>query len=151
QNGLGIEEPFLRGSFDQIHRGVLYVANQSTAEHDVSFRALASSAIGLVRVTAAGLAECVSLISTPRFPFHPEPDIRRDVWRKVIDNCVFNSICPVLDIDNGVFARDADVAALAREIIRECVAVARAQGAPITEAEVIDRKRVGEGERGGAR
>ena len=34
---------------------------------------------------------------------------------------MFNSICPLLDIDNGVFVRDAAARDLALEIIHECV------------------------------
>ena len=34
---------------------------------------------------------------------------------------MFNSICPLLDIDNGVFVRDAAAKDLALEVVRECV------------------------------
>jgi 2-dehydropantoate 2-reductase len=36
-------------------------------------------------------------------------------------NAVFNSICPLLDTDNGVFVHDQAVAELANEVVTECL------------------------------
>ena len=42
------------------------------------------------------------------FPFRTEEQIERKVWKKAILNAVFNSICPLLGIDNGIFVCDAN-------------------------------------------
>jgi len=52
---------------------------------------------------------------------------------------VFNSICALLDVDNGIFARDESVAAMALVVVRECLALARARGISLTEAELVEQ------------
>src|SRR5690606_37550336 len=54
--------------------------------------------------------------------------IQSVIWKKAIINCVFNSVCPLLDIDNGIFHRNSDALALARRVIAECLVVAEANG-----------------------
>jgi 2-dehydropantoate 2-reductase len=66
-------------------------------------------------------------------------NIQREVWKKAIINAVFNSICPLLDVDNGVFVRDAAVAALAREIVNECLALTERLGLALDEDELIEQ------------
>lgn len=137
QNGMGVEEPFLAAGFS-VYRCVLYMTAQTIAGNEVRFRPVRSSPIGLVRGTTTELARCVELLSTEGFPFHAEENIQRDVWKKTILNAVFNSICPLLDVDNGIFARDEDVLALARAVIVECVALANTRHVALTEGELLE-------------
>ena len=141
QNGLGVERPFLDSSFPQVYRCVLYTTSQTTAENEVTFRPIASSPIGVVRGDDEALASCVAALATAGFPFHAEKRIERDIWKKAIANAVFNSICPLLDIDNGVFHRDPEAAELAREVVRECLALAEAKGLALglSEAESMEQ------------
>jgi 2-dehydropantoate 2-reductase len=139
QNGLNVEAPFLANLGGEIYRGVLYVTSQTEAKRAAMFRQIASCPVGIVRGTEAGLRDCVAAITTPRFRFHAESDIRREVWKKTIINAVFNSICPLLDTDNGVFARDEVAADLSRQIVRECLVLARSQGIDLDEAGVIEQ------------
>ncbi|MEZ4865542.1 MAG: 2-dehydropantoate 2-reductase [Caldilineaceae bacterium] len=121
QNGVGVEKPLLASHFPAIYRGILYVTGQANAAYDFSFRPVTSSSIGIVKGDAATLQQCVAALTTAGFPFHAEANIQSEIWKKAILNAVFNSICPLLDVDNGVFARDAAVANLAQEIVHECV------------------------------
>lgn len=121
QNGVGVEQPFLAAQFSPLYRGVLYVTSQATAEYDFTFRAVTASPIGTITGSASGLAQCVAALTTDGFPFRAKANIHREIWQKAIINAVFNSICPLLEVDNGVFARDAATAQLAREVVRECV------------------------------
>src|SRR2546423_9085451 len=54
------------------------------------------------------------------------PDIRRDVWYKLIVNCVVNPITTILGCDVGGIA-DSRLAPLKRLVIDECLAVAATQ------------------------
>lgn len=137
QNGLGVEEGF--GEFASVYRGVLYLTSQLAKEGGIMFRQIASSPIGTVRGTESELAACVESLSTQEFSFHAEKEIRQDVWGKTIINAVFNSICPLLEIDNGIFARDAETTELARDLVRECLPLAEAQGILISESELMER------------
>jgi 2-dehydropantoate 2-reductase len=58
---------------------------------------------------------------------------------KAIINSVFNSICPLLDVDNGVFVRDAETANLAREVVRECIALTERLNIRLSESELIEQ------------
>lgn len=149
QNGIGVEAPFLEAGFDCVCRCVLYITSQRDSANSVTFRQIASSPIGVVRGEASELKQCAAGLTTGRCQFHLVEDIRRDVWKKAIVNAVFNSICPLLDADNGVFARDSEAIELAREIVGECVVLAGAMGMPLTESEVMSQiMKISEGSQG---
>jgi 2-dehydropantoate 2-reductase len=139
QNGLGVERPFLSCGFDTVLRSVLYVTSQTLPDGTVEFRQIASCPMGVVAGDAGRLAGCVAALSLPRFAFHGHSHIEAEVWRKTVVNAVFNSICPLLEVDNGVFARDAGAVAVARQIIAECVALASDRGGLLDEDEVMEK------------
>jgi 2-dehydropantoate 2-reductase len=137
QNGVGVEKPFLDAKFSPIYRCVLYITSQAASEHEYNVRPVTASPIGIVDGDEAGLAQCVEALATDGFPFRAEANIRREVWKKAIINCVFNSICPLLDVDNGVFVRDDEAASLAREVVGECVMLADRLNLGLSESELI--------------
>lgn len=55
------------------------------------------------------------------------PDIKKEMWRKVIFNCVINPTTSLLGCEVGGIV-DPQLAGLKRQIIDECLAVARADG-----------------------
>ena len=141
QNGLGVEAPFVEKGFQEIYRGVLFMTSQTHADRNISYRPVAPSPIGVIRQAHTSLADIVSYLNVADFPFCKEPEIEKVIWEKAIINCVFNSICPLLNIDNGVFQREEDVLQMAREVIAECVVVARASGIDLTEQALENRVR----------
>lgn len=136
QNGLGIEEPFLEAGFPEVYRCVLLATSQVEAPHTVRYKPVAASPIGVIRSHESRLAELVKQLSTSWFPFRAEDAIQQTIWEKVVTNCVFNAICPLLGVDNGIFHRNASALALAGEVIDECIAVAGEVGV------VLDREAV---------
>jgi 2-dehydropantoate 2-reductase len=66
-----------------------------------------------------------------------EENIQILIWKKVITNCVFNSICPLLEIDNGVFHRNAAALEIGKKVIGECIEVADANGIALTTDDVL--------------
>lgn len=139
QNGIGVERPFLEKLPSEIYRCVLYTTSQANSQCEFTFRPVTSSPIGIVKGTDAGLIKCVESLSTDEFPFHAEANILRETWKKAIINTVFNSICPLLEIDNGVFARDDATAGLARELVRECLTVTDKLHIDLDERELMER------------
>jgi 2-dehydropantoate 2-reductase len=139
QNGIGVEQPYLDAGFPSIYRCVLYVTGQTTGEYEFQFRPVTASPIGVIAGTEEELRRCVAALTTETFPFRAEADIRREIWRKAIINAVFNSICPLLEVDNGVFARDEDAAGLAREVIRECVMLTDRLGLELSAPELLEQ------------
>lgn len=139
QNGLGVEKPFLDAGFASVYRCVLYVTAQPTAENDFAFRPVTASPIGIINGDEAGLQKCIEDLTTAGFPFRPEAKIQRETWKKAIINSVFNSICPLLDIDNGIFVRDEAAAKLAREVVRECLLLTDRLNLGLTESELMEQ------------
>ncbi len=139
QNGIGVEKPFLDAPFSPIYRCVLYITSQVTTEYEYRVRPITASPIGVVNGDESGLQKCVEALTTDGFPFRSEANIRREIWKKGIINSVFNSICPLLEVDNGVFVRDEEVANLAREIVRECVTLTDRLNMGLSESELMEQ------------
>ncbi len=137
QNGLNVENPFLEMGFEKLYRCVLMATSQAAGENRVRFRLVATSPIGVIADPQEMLAGIVAQLNTHIFSFRPEPDIQPFIWKKVISNCVFNSICPLLEVDNGVFRRNESALEVGREVIRECLVVARESGINLTEDEIV--------------
>lgn len=55
------------------------------------------------------------------------PDIKKEMWRKVVFNCVINPTTSLIGCDVGGIV-DPSLTSLKRQIIDECLAVARADG-----------------------
>ncbi len=128
QNGIGVESPFIDAGFPDIYRCVLYATSQEQQENFFRFRSVAASPIGTVIGDTQKLSRLVTQLSTPKFQFRVEERIKEEIWKKAIMNAVFNSVCPLLEVDNGIFCRDKMVAAIALEIIEETVQVTKRIG-----------------------
>jgi 2-dehydropantoate 2-reductase len=139
QNGVGVEKPFLEAHFSPIFRCVLYVTSQAVSAYDFKFRPISPSPIGIITGDESGLQQCVAALTTAGFPFRTEANIPREIWKKAIINSVFNSICPLLEVDNGVFYRDEETADLARELVRECLTLADRLKLGLSESEIMDQ------------
>jgi 2-dehydropantoate 2-reductase len=128
QNGLGVENPFIEGGFPDVYRVVQFVTCQTIGNNQVRVKPVTACPVGVVKCNVQQLAEIVTTLNTNQFMFRTEQNIEQFVWRKAIINCAFNSICPLLEVDNGIFHRDRGVLAIASEVIEECVVVARTRG-----------------------
>lgn len=136
QNGLGIEHTFIDQNYPELYRCVLFVTSQSLPANTVRFKPINSCPIGIERGNLVNLHHITSHLTTPELKFYAEPNIRPVIWKKAIVNCVFNSVCVLLDVDNGIFYRNAAVLEIAKRIIAECTALANAQGIYLQHNEV---------------
>lgn len=139
QNGVGVERPFVDAQFSPVYRCILYVTSQTVSEYHFTFSLITQSPIGVVSGDGTSLDKCVEDLTTVEFPFRAEANIQREAWKKTIINAVFNSICPLLEVDNGIFARDEETANLAREVVRECVALTDRLNMQLSESELMDQ------------
>lgn len=139
QNGLGVESPFIASGFPDVYRCVLYATSQEREENCFRFRSVAASPIGAVKGDARELKDIVKQLNTSKFQFRAEDRIREETWKKTIMNAVFNSICPLLDIDNGIFYRDKEVADLAVGLVRETVEVTKRLGLDLNEKALMEQ------------
>ena len=139
QNGVGVETPFLDAGFPVIYRCVLYATSQPTSPYDFTFRPVSASPIGAITENEGNLDACVKHLTTDSFPFREEANIQREIWKKAIINVVFNSVCPLLDVDNGIFVRDQAAVDLATELVRECVTLTDKLSIGLSEQEVLQQ------------
>ncbi|MBN8853998.1 MAG: hypothetical protein BGO55_06385 [Sphingobacteriales bacterium 50-39] len=137
QNGLGVEQPFM--NFPAVYRCVLFVTSQPVSDTQLTFKPVALSPIGRISGgDKTSLGDIVGLLHTPHFGFRAEPDIQTLIWKKAIANTVFNSVCPLLETDNGIFHRNPQALQIAESIVSECLSVAEEQGVHLGLAEVMD-------------
>ena len=134
QNGLNIGHPFQ--NFGSVFRCVLFSTSQVTGDNAVTFKSVKASPIGNIEGKNEGVENLIDQINTAQFEFRSEPDIVKSVWKKTITNCVFNTICPLLEIDNGIFYRNPEAEKLALTIIAECVLIAELQGVFLDKEEI---------------
>lgn len=128
QNGLGIEQPFLRHGYKRVYRGVLFVTSQPIDDVAVRFKPVSTCPVGIEQGNADQLNNIVAHLNTPGFGFKSDVNIQHTIWKKAIINCVFNSICPLLEVDNGIFHRNPKTLKIARRVIAECIHIAHAKG-----------------------
>jgi 2-dehydropantoate 2-reductase len=139
QNGVGIERPFLDAGFAAVCRCVLYLTSQPTSEFEFSFHPITPSPIGIIEGPEAELAKCVEQLNTEAFPFRADANIQKEIWKKAIINSVYNSLCPLLDVDNGIFVREEAVANLARQLVKECITLTDRLNIGLSESEVMQQ------------
>ena len=139
QNGLNIEQPFEQVGLRNIYRCVLFTTSQISKDGDVMFKSVAPSAIGSLQGENGEVEELVRHINTARFQFRSEENILNLIWEKAIINCAFNSICPLLEIDNGIFHRNTKALSLAEVIVRECLDVAMEYQIALEEKAVYEK------------
>lgn len=124
QNGLNIERPFQSNGFTNLYRCVMMATSQFTNANELRFRPVTASPIGSIADDIILSNLIVNKLDTTWFPFRREDNINKLVWQKAIVNCVFNSVCPLLEVDNGVFYREPSAMQIADQIINECVLIA---------------------------
>ena len=139
QNGLNVEAPFLEWGFSKLFRCVLFMTSQLEGPRVVSFKPVTASKIGSIRSGGVPTIDIVKALSAPLFSFEEDKRIQHSIWQKVILNSVFNSICPLLEVDNGIFHRDERSMNLAQEIIDECLQIALLEGIEL-DREVLIQK-----------
>lgn len=138
QNGLNVEQPFLDKNFAQIYRCVLFATSQPISEYQLRFRPVAVSPIGVMKGDAGDLTNIVAQLHTNYFPFQADHDIQPVIWTKAIINSVFNSVCPLLETDNGIFYRNESALNIAKRVIAEGVSIAEAQGISLDVDKVVN-------------
>lgn len=136
QNGIGVERSFMARHFPEVYRCVLFVTSQVLDAGIVRFKPVDTCPVGLECGSSELLEAVVTQLNTPYFRFKAEPSIRPLVWNKAIVNCVFNSVCPLLEVDNGIFHREEAALAIAKRIIAECITIGRATGIDLDEEDV---------------
>jgi 2-dehydropantoate 2-reductase len=76
----------------------------------------------------ARLQAVVELFASADVPVKISPDVMAELWSKLMVNCAYNAISGLAQLPYGVMAGQPDVVQLQRAVVREVVAVAKADG-----------------------
>jgi len=137
QNGIGNEEivEHTAGKEVKILRGVLKVAAEFLEPGVVKFWS-GRTIIGQGETAE----EIVEMLNKCGLDAKPSENIDRDVWNKLVVNCVVNPLTAILRVTDGAIIVDS-LKKTRIEVVRECIAVAEAEGVVLAAdlAERIDR------------
>lgn len=139
QNGLDVEAAFIDAGFAQVFRTVLYFTSEKKAELSYSVKPVKPSMVGVVKGDPELLPYLVTQLQNPLLVVQATKQIKTIVWQKTIANVVFNSICPLLEQDNGIFLRSPEAVTLAEKLIAECIQVAKAEGVELEQKVVREQ------------
>ena len=114
----------------------MFSTSQILGNNEISFKTVTPSPLGVIRGENSKIDDVVKKINTQYFGFRSESNINKFVWDKVIINCAFNSICPLLEIDNGIFHRNEEVTVLARRVVEECINLAKQYNIELDKEEI---------------
>lgn len=138
QNGLDVELAFIVRNYPLVYRCVLFATSQLITPNRLRFKPVSESPIGVIVANRDRLAAVVGCLDNAYFKFRVEENILPIIWTKVIINCVFNSVCPLLDTDNGIFQRDEKALAIAKRLIAECILIAGYSGIQLSAHEILN-------------
>lgn len=116
---------------------MLLVISEAVADNKIRFKLVAASPMVVIKGSDVVLQNIVAMLYCNIFSFLSEQDIHTIIWKKVISNCVFNSICPLLETDNSIFQRNEEVLQIAKAVVGECLTVAKEHGIELNGAHYI--------------
>jgi 2-dehydropantoate 2-reductase len=73
-------------------------------------------------------AELAALLCAAGIPATVSPNVNGELWAKLILNCAYNALSAITRLPYGVLRRLDGVEAVMRDVVAECLAVARAGG-----------------------
>jgi 2-dehydropantoate 2-reductase len=118
---------------------VVYVATAMPEPGCVRHFGRGDLVIGPLDATAAGdlglarrMHDVVALFGSAGVPVKVSPDVRPELWAKLLVNCAYNAISALAQAPYGLMAQQAGIRELQHAIVREFVAVAEADGVPLT-------------------
>lgn len=141
QNGVeSDEEVAARFGRARVVPSVVYVGATLLQPGRISHVAAGTLALGVPEGVSRMRVEAIrEVLATSRQPVQISDDIQRDRWRKLLWNAAFNTVSAMTGHDPGVLLQLPESRALITSLMREVVAVARAQGIALTDANVDEQ------------
>jgi 2-dehydropantoate 2-reductase len=141
QNGIESDEVIAeRFGRARVLPAVVYVGATVDRPGHVSHVAAGTIAVGIPAGADRRRVEAVrDLLATTGMPVRIAENIQHERWRKLLWNAGFNMVSAVTGRDPAVLLRVPESRALLLEVMKEVVAVARAQGIALTDADADDQ------------
>lgn len=127
QNGVDNAERLQAILLREVGPAVVYVASEMAGPGRVRHHGRGELVIG----PSACSDELVRVFGDAGVPVAVSDNVSGALWAKLILNCVYNALSAITQMPYGRLAQGAGVAAVMRDIVDECLAVAQAAGITI--------------------
>jgi 2-dehydropantoate 2-reductase len=128
-NGLDVEERLAESiGAERVVGGVAQLAAALVAPGQIRLRAGGMITLAPFVPAQRELVEHIAATFSACFPCHAEPDLHRVRWQKLLWNAPFNAICALTRRRAGEVLALPELDALVRQVMREVLSVARAEG-----------------------
>ena len=124
QNGVDNPERLAAVLGRDVISGVVYVAVEMAGPGHVRHHGRAELAIGRARASE----DIVAAFGKAGVPVQISDNVAGVLWAKLIVNCAYNALSAITQLPYGRLVQGAGIAAVMRDIVEECLAVARAAG-----------------------
>lgn len=124
QNGVDNPERLAAVLGRDVISGVVYVAVEMAGPGHVRHHGRAELAIGRARASE----EIVAAFRAASVPVEISDNVAGVLWAKLIVNCAYNALSAITQLPYGRLVQGDGIPAVMRDIVEECLAVARAAG-----------------------
>ncbi|MGN5477361.1 ketopantoate reductase family protein [Cupriavidus basilensis] len=140
QNGVENADT-LRGLLEQeVAAAVVYVATEMAGPGHVRHHGRGEL---VIEPTSQG-ASLATTLAAAGVPVETSGNVRGALWAKLILNCVYNALSAITQMPYGRLVRGEGVEAVMRDVVEECLAVARAEGVELPGDIALTVRRIAE-------
>ncbi|MFV0674769.1 ketopantoate reductase family protein [Variovorax sp. tm] len=111
----------------EVAAAVVYVATEMAGPGHVKHHGRGE----LVIAPSARSEEVARQLEAAGVPTQISPNVRGSLWAKLILNCAYNALSAVTQLPYGVLVKGTGVADVIRDVVAECLAVAKAEGVDV--------------------
>ena len=124
QNGVDNAERLAATLGRAVIPAVVYVAVEMSGPGHVRHHGRGELVIG-----RAAASEAIAATFRPAgVPVEISANVAGALWAKLIVNCAYNALSAITQLPYGRLVQDADIPAVMRDVVEECLAVAKASG-----------------------
>ena len=129
QNGVDNDERVrsVLPSSNEVAAAVVYVATEMAGPGHVKHHGRGE----LVIAPSSRSEEVARHLEAAGVPTQISANVRGSLWAKLILNCAYNALSAVTQLPYGVLVKGAGVTDMIRDVVAECLAVAKAEGVEV--------------------
>lgn len=127
QNGYDNAQRMQQALGRPVHPAVVYVATEMAGPGHLRHHGRGELVIGPFE----GSAEVIAEFACAGVPVDISDNVAGALWAKLIINCVFNGLSAITQLPYGPIAQGEGIAEVMESIVRECLAVATADGVTV--------------------
>lgn len=140
QNGVDNAERLSAVLGREVMPAVVYVATEMAGPGHVRHHGRGELVIG----QAAASGRIAEVLRTAGIPVEISPNVAGALWAKLVVNCAYNALSAITQLPYGKLVQGAHIPEVMRDVVDECLAVARASGIEIPGDLHAATKKIGE-------